>query len=74
LLSLGNAGAGSYACDEISLANEQYELKLKCGLGTVIGELKEIGFVRNAQESCADIYEDPNSLDEAFDEIYNADG
>ena len=37
LLSLGNAGAGSWACDEANLSKEKYELKVKCGLGTVIG-------------------------------------
>ena len=64
LLSLGNAGAGNFACDELSVANEQYELKLKCGLGTIIGQLKEIGFVKSPTETCADLYENPGSFND----------
>jgi hypothetical protein len=40
-------------------------------LGTEIGGLIEIGFVSSPQESCADIYENPEDLDSAFDKEFN---
>ena len=74
LLSLGNAGAGSYACDTASLNLDEYTLNLKCGLGTSLGSLMEIGFVKDSQSTCSDLFEFPDAINDFYDPKYKSDG
>jgi hypothetical protein len=74
LLSLGNAGAGSYACDTASLNLDQYSLNLKCGLGTSLGSIKEIGFVKDSQSTCSDLFEFPDAIKDFYDPFYQSNG